>query len=503
MFLSTLYMLTLVYSSPDRWADVASLGLIKTLICDPGHAGFMILGACRGNEVTIDDPLSVMLRHVEDSKASITEIKITNLSTATVNKMICEWFHLPGGGTAELSKIVVDQTGGNSFFIMQYLQTLQGHKLLCLDESSGKWIWDQENTKSAMRRKDIIELVTEKIERLPEGVRNFLKIASCMGAEFDERLLYKVLNSDVSDYFTVAEANGLLELELSNGSCKWTHDKVQEAAYQQIPEAERAEFHLELCRKLWRNLSSDDLSINIFLVVKQLHLGQKYLVDQDEKYRMSALCLQAAEKTVKSSAFATASEYLDLGISLLGPRHWRDNYDISLRIFSASCEIEYCNANFEKMDCLISNVLENTRNYRDGLRAITTKIHALGAKNRPEHAIETGMEALNKMGERFPTNARIAYIVRDFIRTKMLLRKYTHDQIMTLPIMKDEDHLATSKMLTLLYPYTFISKPEFAPLITFRLIRMTLRYGISPISGTAFASYGMLLCASFNDVEGG
>ena len=496
-------MLTRVYSFRDRWADAASLGLIKTLVCDPGHDGFMILGACRGNEVAIDDPLSVMLRQIEDSNSSITEIKIANLSSATVNKMICEWFHLPGDGNAELSRIVVDQTDGNSFFIIQYIQTLQGNNLLCLDKSSGEWTWDQESTKFAMKRKDIIELVTEKIERLPEGVRYFLMVASCLGAEFDEMLLYKVLGSDVSDYFIIAEANGLIELELSHGSCKWTHDKVQQAAYQQIPETERVEFHLELGRKLWRNLSSVDLSINIFLVVKQLHLGQNLMIDQDEKDRMSALCLQAGEQTVKSSAFSTASEFLDLGFSLLGPRHWRDNYDLTLDILGASCEVEFCNANFEKMDSLISNVLENTRNYRDGLRAITTKIHALGAKNKPKQAIETALEVLNKLGQTFPANVRVPYIVRDFIMTKMMLRNFTHDQIMTLPIMKNEDHLATSKMLTLLYPYTFISKPELAPLITFRLIRMTLRYGISPISGTAFASYGMLLCASFNDVDGG
>jgi len=486
-----------------QWADVGSLNLIKTMVMDRGNNGFMILGTCRGNEVALDDPLSVMLRELEDSGVIVVDIKLEPLCADTVTTIIAEMFNLSDEATAALSSIVFDQTHGNCIYIMQYLQTLYAHNLLIFDKNAGEWTWDHANTRSEEKSKDVVELVGEEIEKLPRSMREILKIASCIGSEFDKKILDDIVGGDVNAMLKVAEAKGLLVMYSSNGACRWTHDKVQQAAYQQILQTERAAFHLELGRKRWNHLPRDDLTFNIFLVVRQLHLGINLMDDQDERDRMAALCLQAGERAMKSSAFVAASEYLDLGISLLGLRHWRDYYDVSLSLFCSSCEIEYCNANFDKMDYLISEILENSRNFKDGIRAITTKIHSFGAKNQTIYAIETGMDVLRKLGQGLPKKARLVYIVGDFIKTKRMLRKFTEDQILNLPVMKNDDHLAATKILSLLYPYTFICQPEMAPLITFRLIQLTLRYGISPISSTAFATYGMLLCMSFNEVNEG
>ena len=43
-------------------------------------AGFLLLGTCRGNEVSINDTVAVVLGGLEDKGVCITDIQVGNLS---------------------------------------------------------------------------------------------------------------------------------------------------------------------------------------------------------------------------------------------------------------------------------------------------------------------------------------------------------------------------------------------------------------------------------------
>lgn len=58
------------------------------------------------------------------------------------------------------------------------------------------------------------------------------------------------------------------------------------------------------------------------------------------------------------------------------------------------------------------------------------------------------------------------------------------------------------QMLNLLFTYTFLGRADFLPFVVFRMIRLTIRYGVSAISAHGFSGYGVLLCGS-GDIEAG
>lgn len=73
------------------------------------------------------------------------------------------------------------------------------------------------------------------------------------------------------------------------------------------------------------------------------------------------LCLRAMQWSVSDSDFSKAANYSNLGIRLLGRDTWKEEYDMTLSLYNASAEVFYALDNYERLDELVSTVLENAR----------------------------------------------------------------------------------------------------------------------------------------------
>ena len=480
-----------------QWADPGSLDLLKAIATDTGTRGFMLLGACRSDDVTPSHLLSVVLRELEDESVAITSITVSKLDSKVVNDMLVDILCRPAADTESLAKIVCQCTDGNVLFVVQFLRLLFEEGLLRLDKERTEWEWDEELIVSRSDCQDVVQLVANKISRLTENVQLVLKIASCIGAYFDEYLLHDIVSSDLAYALSIAEDKGLIVFEDACGNCRFAHDTIQLAAYSLIPEDERATFHLSLGRKLWNTLTADELDLHVFLVVNQLSMGVDLMDDPDEHNNMAFLCLAAGERATQASAFAAAAEYIDLGIRLLSRRHWRDQYDLSLALYNAAAEVAYCNAQFERVDFVIGEVIANARCFRDQLRAYTTKVYSLGTQNEPQRAIATGLEVLDQLGQSIPANVTVCRMIWEFLKTRRMLHGKSEDQILSLPLMEDTDLLSAMRMMSIIYLHAFDCRPPMAPFIACRIIQLSLRHGMSGISSLGLSVYGMFLSGMF------
>jgi histidine kinase len=398
-----------------------------------------------------------------------------------------------------LAELVCRQTCGNVFFVIQFLRSLSEEGLLYQDSERERWTWEPEDKiLGKLECSNVIRLLAQKIQGLPRDVLDVLMVASCLGADFDEYLLHEVVTSDVPYGIAIAEEKGLIER--SCGGWRFVHDQIQQSAYSLIPEHERGEVHLQIGRKLWNSLDTVELGLNTFLVVNQLRHGAHLMTFQDERDRMAVLLLRAGEKATTSSAFQNAASHLNLGISMLGSRHWRDQYHLSLDLYNATAEVEYCNANFDRIDELIDEVLNNARCADDKTRALTTSIYSLGSRNELQKALDLGFKVLSDLGEPFPAKGRTLTIIFEFIRTKRMLRKLSDDDILNLPKMCDVKKIAAMRIMNLMFAYTLNGRPMFAPLVAMRLVQTTIVHGLSGMAGVGFSAFGMLLCMVFGDV---
>jgi predicted ATPase len=489
-----------------QWADPASLDLLSSLIVDR-IPGLLIVGACRDDEL---DPttshLSVLLREVESMKATIVQVVVSNVGHTGLSSMLLDSpFHMIGSKAQALSHLLLEKTNGNMLFVLFLLNFLRHQGLVYPSDRS--WTFDcEENIQNILGK--VIHarsLVDFGIRVQSKLTREVLAVASCLGAEFTERLLTSAIEVPVEASLRILEHSGLLKKpKTQSGTWRFVHNQIHQSAYALIPRVKREKVHLRIGRNLWRALSEVELDLHANVVVTQLLLGADLVNDRKEREQLAILLLRAGESAAKSSSHVTAEEYICHGMRLLEARHWRDQYTLSLRLFNAAAEVEYCIGNFSRMDGLLEAILTNARTKNDMVRAFTTQIYALGSRNEPTRAIEVGIKTLKEcFGESLPSKPSPVVVFVELMKTKRMLRRLSDDDILSLHSMVDSKKLDSMRIMCLLWVYAMISNPSTAPVLTLRMVQHSLQFGMSGMSGTAFAYYGMLLSAFLDDVDAG
>jgi predicted ATPase len=186
----------------------------------------------------------------------------------------------------EICSIVLEQTDGNIFLMVEFLSWLHDRGLLTTNcpLSSGTtfsyWTWNIGDIQCAIKDSSKANsvnaskyYVSDKLGRLPMEMIDVLKVCACFGcSHMEDTLIEYVLNYPVDVMLSEAVEMGILHtLDYDMGGLEgkmysFEHDSLQMAAYNLIPGSNRELFHLEIGRRLWRRLSKTALDQNIFVV---------------------------------------------------------------------------------------------------------------------------------------------------------------------------------------------------------------------------------------------
>jgi predicted ATPase len=198
-----------------------------------------------------------------------------------------------------------------------------------------------------------------------------------------------------------------------------------------------------------------------------------------------------------------ASHYLRLGVSLLATNSWKVEYELTLELYSAAAEVEYCIGNLEHVVKLNTAIVANSRRIADTIRAHSIHVYSLGSRGHMLKAIERGLKVLDGLGEKFPTKQSINSIAVAIKRTKWMIANRSNEDFLCLPMMDDPDKLASMQIMNVMFLYAYMALPTLAPLIATRMVKLTLECGLCDISSVGFVTYGMLLCGIGNDINEG
>lgn len=367
-----------------------------------------------------------------------------------------------------------------------------------------RWVVsEEEGIYQEMEGYNISGLILERMMQLPSPLLDVMKVASCLGSTLDKLILDRVFGTCVSKHLFLASELGFLVYDSLLEQYLFVHDAFLNAAYSIIEKDKKRSSHLSIGRKLRRNLSADEFIRYIFVVMNQYRLGAEQIRNKEEKNAVAELCLLTAEKAVAASSFPTSSLYLELGIWLLGDELWTDHYDLGLALFSTAAEVNYCTADFERVQALTSSVFDNAQCFQEKLRAYCTEVFTLGTMGKMEDAIVLGLDVLKKLGKPVPAHPIGRQVERETKKIKRLTNAKTNEAILRLQLMKDTDKLACMKMMGFLFLYAHLCRPYLAAILTIRMVRLTLEGGLSALSSPAFSTYGMLLCSSGGDVDEG
>ncbi len=505
-----------------QWADGASLKLIERVMTTPDSHNLLLIAAFRDTEEGPDYPLWLMVRTIEQAGVSVTRQTIAPLDVAAVTRLIAETLHHPEAQVAPLAELVVQKTGGNPFFLQEFLTSLYVEELIDFDHSSGRWQWDLRQIQSQRITDNVVELMTRKVQRLNPRSQEVLKLAACIGDYFDLVKLAVVWQKPVSEtakdlepaimegmVVPLGDTYKLMTLDVPglgdaiNAEYAFAHNRIQQAAYSLIPQQERQEVHWRIGYLLLLDILPAQREDHIFDIVNQLNYGRAFVSDQEECDELASLNLIAGRKAKASAAYEPAATYLHLGLDLLNAQSWHTQYVLALALHTEATELAYLNADFATMESLGAQVLHHAGSVLDTVPVYGVYIRALIAQSKHAEAVATALHILEQLGIHFPKEPDSEDIATGLEESRDALNDKPIHELLNLPEMTDPYKLAAMRILTSTLNAAYVAHPGLMTLITCKMVALSVNYGCTPMSAHAYASYGLLLCGDLDDIDAG
>ncbi|MGE5702440.1 MAG: AAA family ATPase, partial [Clostridia bacterium] len=482
-----------------QWADTASLQMIHSFLTDPESGNLLIIGAFRDNEVNSGHPLLLKLEEIKEAGVRVHSLPLMPLTMHDLNQMTAATLKCEESSSLELTEQLYQKTAGNPFFFKQLLQTVYVERMIAFDADRGMWKWDLAAIKRKKTTDDLLDFMVNKIRKLPERTQSVLSLAACLGSRFDLKLLADVQNSSViqleADLVTAVQEGFVIALDASTYS--FLHDRIQQAAASLLDEDEKHRFHGNVGSYLLAKRV--DGMVDLFDLVTHLNLGVGYM---EQPPQLVELNLEAGRKAKSSSAYDAAAIYFRAGASLLTAADWEMRFDLCFALCLERTECEYLNGQFEQAEQLAIDLIQRSRNRLDraaACRVIATQYVNLG---KYTEAITLGLRLLAEFDISIPLHPKKTDITKEMLLARWHIRNQA-DRLLTLPEMKDQDILAIIDLMATLAAPSFFSNKEVFIMLMSRSVRLTLKYGMSPVSATGCAAYAMFLGLVMGDYENG
>ncbi len=507
-----------------QWADTASLKLMQLLMSDAENHHLLMIGAYRDNEVSLTHPLMLAVEEIGTAGTTVSTITLANLNVSDVNRLVADTLSCTLSAAEPLSERVNRKTKGNPFFVTQFLKSLYEDQLIIFERQNGCWQWNLEQINILSMDDDVVGFMQVQLEKLPDAAKNLLKLAACIGNQFELATLAVVYERSphetavdlwaalqegfvipIGDEYKMFHPDeGAIASELpsldGNGAestvFRFLHDRVQQAAYLLIPADQKQATHLRIGRLLLKPSKAENHDEQLFEVVNQLNLGAALIQDLTERQNLAQLNLLAGRKAVATTAYALASEYFGKGQGFLSADAWDQTYELTLDLYSEAVEVAYLNGQLELMDRLAEQVLQRARTLLDQIQTYEVKIQAYVSQNQLLEARSLGLLVLGLLGIDFPKTPDASDLERYLQSTQAEMAHHAIDDLIELPTLNLPDKLAAMRILATLISITFVSYPSLLPLVICEQVNLSLRYGNSPWSTFAYANYGLLLCAT-------
>jgi predicted ATPase/signal transduction histidine kinase len=508
-----------------QWADLASLKLIELLMCESGTEHLLLIGAYRDNEVLPAHPLMLTLEEISKHQAQVNTITLNPLSEAHLTYLVSDTLKCSADVALPLTKLVYHKTNGNPFFSNQFIKSLYEDRLIIFNLEQHYWQCELSKVKELALSTDVVEFMAIQLKKLPISTQEVLKFCACIGNQFDLRTLAIVNNKSQSE--TAAElwkaleegliipANEVYKFfqdESSNNSVKndtqveisykFLHDRVQQAAYSLIPEVHKKSTHLKIGQLLLKNTPTAKQEERIFDIVNQLNYGVELINTQEELDKLAQLNLIAGRKAKSSTAYTAAMKHFSLGLEILGVDSWHQ-YALSLALHEEACDAAYLCGDFEEMERLAEKILNFGANLLDKVRVYEIKIQAYIVQNKVIDALKISLNVLKIIDIQFPENPSQSDIQQAFQATAEKLLDIKIADLINLPQMTDPDILIAMRLLSSMLTAAYLGSPEFVPLITLKMVDLSISYGNTEISAYGYCLYAFLLCSVVGDIDAG
>ncbi len=415
--------------------------------------------------------------------------------------MVAETVRCAPEEAAPLARLVFEKCGGNPFFLIQLLTALHNGGLIALDRRARRWRWDVERISAHGYTDNVVELMAGKLRAMPPSAQEALRVAAALGAGSHAATLALVLGRDAEPLLRPAVEDGLLLCV--EGTYRFSHDRIEEAAYSLAPEPERAALHLRIGRLLLAHTPPERLDVRIFELTHHLNRGAALITSREERERLAELNLRAGLRAKGSAAYASALPYLASGRALLAEDCWERRYELTFALELHRAECEYLENNLDFADALLDLIAEKARTPLDKARALQVRIHLYQLAGRYAESFAMLFDAAQLLGEKIPRQPEElpGATEEEFRQVRVNQGQRQARELLDLPLVNDPTHSMMIALLTESLASAYIAMPAYYSLLAARAVNLCILHGNSAWACHAYIAYALTLVARFRDME--
>ena len=487
-----------------QWLDTATLDLLKHLVTGHEVRHLLVVGAYRDNEVGPTHPLKRTLEEIRQAGAELPEIVLGPLSIDDVDQLIMDSLHCEADRSRPLAQHIHQKTGGNPFFASQFLANLAEEGLLVFEPKASAWAWDLPRIQAKRYTDDVVELMSEKLQRLPRTTQAALKQLACLGNSSEIATLNLVYGeTEESMKAELWEAARVGLISRSDGAYAFLHDRIREAAYSLMPESERAATHLKIGRLLVSSVRLEESNEEIFEIVNQLNRATPLIRTLDERKRVAKLNLAAGQRAKISGAYASALSYFAASEALLSGDCWDHDYALAFEVALQRAECQFQTGRLAEAEERLSMLWTRAVDQKDLSAVACLRVGLFMTLARFDRAVEVCLEYFRQSGIGWSAHPTEDDLGREYAEVWRQLGDRSIEELVDLPLMNDPDGRAMLDVLSACATPAWFTDGDLHDLVVGRMVNLSLQRGNSDGSCYAYAVFGTILGSKLREYEMG
>jgi predicted ATPase/signal transduction histidine kinase len=487
-----------------QWLDTATLDVLEDLLTQSDIQHLMLIGAFRDNEVDAAHQLMRKLEVVRQAGARVQEIHLASLARNDLGQLIADAFRCDPAFVAPLVDLVHEKTAGNPFFLVQFLHEIVEAGLLRFDHEAACWSWDLNRIDARGYTENVVDLMIGKLNRLPTQTQDALRQFACLGNMAGITMLSNVLGTpEAQVHATLWPAVRQELVERLEGSYKFTHDRIHEAAYSSIMEASRAEAHLRIGRLLAMQMSPGKREAAIFEIVNQLNRGVALITQHTEREQLAELNLIAGKRAKEATAFASALAYFTTGVELLKEDCWKRRHELIFALELNRAECEFLIGQLSVAEKRLAALSLRTATTVERAIVACLFMDVCTALLQTRRAVAVCLDYLRHIGIEWSTHPKEEDVRRQYERIWSLLGNRTIEDLIDLPLIEDPACLATVDVLIKVLPPAMQIDENLAYLTICLAVSFSLEHGNCDGSCVAYEWLARIAGQKFGDYKAG
>ncbi|WP_296950513.1 diguanylate cyclase [uncultured Massilia sp.] len=513
-----------------QWADAATLRMIELSMTareggrpgvPPGH--LLVIGAYRDNEVGPLHPLVALRDRLLAAGVPLSTLALGALDERQVGQMVAAAVRVPAADCAPLARLCHARTGGNPFFLNQFLGSIHDAGHLRYRAADDRWDWDLAAIEQAGYTDNVADLLLAKIRRLPDATQRLLQLAASCGNRFALDTLALVLERSAwhtqqvlwpaLDAGLIQPLDGRYKYVDEDGDgdsagvgYRFLHDRVQQAAYLALDAGARAANHLRIGRLLLRHAARQQPDETLFEIVEQLDAGRALIDDPEERAQLAALNLRAGAKARRAAAFQATLGYMRTGLDLLPAHAWQSHPALWLDLQLGAAESAYLCGDFAGADAIYPLVRARSADALQQARCIAVQAHQYQLQGRLLDAIAVLREGLALLGIDVPhevpqLEARFHAV---FAEIAAIHGARPADAFLDASEMREPGAVAAMRMMQGMWQASYYAgQQDLSALMVVEMTRLSMRHGSSDFSSVGYVGYAFMLALYGGDVARG